>query len=135
MLFHREELCFMRTEKKNVLWVPLQLCLNISAPLSLLIVSILTNKHVFSPNHFSSVQNPPTDLHSQPTQMLRVSFFSLSFVQIMGITEGNVLFNGGRMYICLKSRTCSSVPSLRGLDYSVCGPHARLLLFIPYNCN
>lgn len=38
----------------NVLWVPLQFCLNISAPLSLLIVSILTNKHVFfPPNHLT----------------------------------------------------------------------------------
>lgn len=53
----------------NVLWVPLQFCLNISAPLSLLIVSILTNKHGF-PQSFDSTQIPPTDLHSHPTQML-----------------------------------------------------------------
>lgn len=33
----------------HVLWVPFQFCLNISAPLSLLTVSILTNKLVFSP--------------------------------------------------------------------------------------
>lgn len=86
---------------KNVLWVPLQLCLNISAPLSLLIVSILTNKHVFPPNHFSSVQNPPTDLHSQPTQMLRVSSCSLSFVQIVDKVEGNIRFNERRRDIFL----------------------------------
>lgn len=118
---------------KNVLWVPLQLCLNISAPLSLLIVSILTNKHVFfffffSPNHFSSVQNPPTDLHSQPTQMLRVSFFSLSFVHIMAMAEGNIGFDGGRMYISLKPRTQPLYPSLKGAGlhfFFSCGPRCQ----------
>lgn len=55
----------------HVLWVPFQFCLNISAPLSLLSVSILTNKLVFfPPQSFNSIQNPPTDLHSHPTQML-----------------------------------------------------------------
>lgn len=46
-----------------------------------------------SPNHIGSVKNPPTDSHSQPTQMLRASgffgFFSfLSFVQIVDTAKG-----------------------------------------------